>query len=95
MSREKLAIGDRVVASLLSKTVGEIVDKNAFGQVLVAWPDGKTNWIKRRHLLLEVEVQLMLDVERAKLSVHRTQWTSISLTLEQAEEMRRNGTLRG
>lgn len=43
----------------MSKTVGEIVDKNAFGEVLVAWPDGKTNWIKRRHLLLQVEVEFL------------------------------------
>lgn len=58
MSRDKLALGDRVVASLNAKTVGIIVDKNAFNEVLVEWPDGKTNWIKRRHLLLEVELQI-------------------------------------
>lgn len=58
MSREKLALGDRVVASLKSQTVGIIVDRNAFNDVLVEWPDGKTNWIKRRHLLLEIELQI-------------------------------------
>ena len=58
MSRDKLALGDRVVASLQSKTVGVIVDKNAFNEVLVEWPDGKTNWLKRRHLLLEIELQI-------------------------------------
>lgn len=77
MSREKLAIGDRVVASLIAKTVGEIVDRNQFGEVLVAWPNGKTNWIKRRHLLLEVEVELMPEVERAPIVTQRKQWRTV------------------
>lgn len=93
MSREKLAIGDRVVASLVSKTVGEIVDKNAFGEVLVAWPDGKTNWIKRRHLLLEVEVDFM-QPPKPKILVARGQWTAIVLTPAQAELMRASGRLK-
>lgn len=59
MSRQKLVRGDRVVASLKSKIVGEIVDTNVFGEVLVAWPNGETIWTKRRHLLLEIELQLM------------------------------------
>lgn len=58
MSRQKLAVGDRVIASLQSKVVGTIVASNQFNEVLVEWPDG-THWVKRRHLMLEVELELM------------------------------------
>lgn len=61
MSQEKLAIGDRVVGSLQSKTVGIIVDRSSFGEVLVEWPDGNTHWVKRRHLLLEAEIELQFN----------------------------------
>ncbi len=58
MSRSKLAIGDRVIASLQSKVVGTIVATNQFNEVLVEWPDG-THWVKRRHLMLEIELDLL------------------------------------
>lgn len=59
MSREVLTIGDRVIASLITKIIGTIVDKNSFGEVLIEWPDGNTNWVKRRHLLPAAQLEFM------------------------------------
>lgn len=49
--RVRLSIGDKVKSSTKTNEIGTIVDKNSFGDVLIEWPDGRTNWSKRRHLL--------------------------------------------
>ena len=54
----KFANGDKVKSRTIPGTreterdlIGVVQERNAFGDYLIAWPDGSTHWVKSRHLL--------------------------------------------